>query len=352
MAPSAPVRGRSSSATRPGSASSSASPTQFIARRLPGSARGGSRSARRLCRSGRERPDVRPERDHRREHGGARARPAAGRRSARNRPRVRRVRPHVAVAVRADAARATSARRSASCSSTVSERTRAVFLSHITSETGAAAAGRGDRRARRAQKGSSRSSTARTRSRRSTSTSPRSARTSTPATATSGCARRRAPASSTCTRTGRSASTARSSAGATANRRRSSRARSTRERATPAAYLAVPDAIAFQREHDVREQCVALAREARKELCALLGTEPTRAGRSDPADGKRAAAGDRSSASRERALRRVPHRDSRRWVRAATTCCASRSRRTRSGRTSSACSTPSRDALRSSRSPA
>ena len=41
-----------------------------------------------------------------------------------------------------------------------------------------------------------------------------------------------------------------------------------------AAYLAVPDAIAFQREHDVREQCVALAREARKELCALLGTEP------------------------------------------------------------------------------
>jgi isopenicillin-N epimerase len=41
-----------------------------------------------------------------------------------------------------------------------------------------------------------------------------------------------------------------------------------------AAYLAVPDAIVFQREHDVREQRVALAREARKELCALLGTEP------------------------------------------------------------------------------
>ena len=28
------------------------------------------------------------------------------------------------------------------------------------------------------------------------------------------------------------------------------------------------------REHDVRERCVALAREARRDLCALLGTEP------------------------------------------------------------------------------
>jgi isopenicillin-N epimerase len=42
----------------------------------------------------------------------------------------------------------------------------------------------------------------------------------------------------------------------------------------PAAYLAVPAAIEFQREHDVRERCVALAREARRELCSLLGTEP------------------------------------------------------------------------------
>jgi isopenicillin-N epimerase len=41
-----------------------------------------------------------------------------------------------------------------------------------------------------------------------------------------------------------------------------------------AAYLTVPEAIAFQREHDVRERCVALAREARRELCALLRTEP------------------------------------------------------------------------------
>jgi isopenicillin-N epimerase len=42
----------------------------------------------------------------------------------------------------------------------------------------------------------------------------------------------------------------------------------------PAAYLAVPDAIAFHREHDVRERCIALTREARRDLCALLGTEP------------------------------------------------------------------------------
>jgi isopenicillin-N epimerase len=42
----------------------------------------------------------------------------------------------------------------------------------------------------------------------------------------------------------------------------------------PAAYLAVPDAIAFVREHDDRERCIALARQARAELCALLGTEP------------------------------------------------------------------------------
>ena len=41
-----------------------------------------------------------------------------------------------------------------------------------------------------------------------------------------------------------------------------------------AAYLAVPAAIEFFREHDSRERCVELAREARRELCDLLGTEP------------------------------------------------------------------------------
>jgi isopenicillin-N epimerase len=44
-----------------------------------------------------------------------------------------------------------------------------------------------------------------------------------------------------------------------------------------AAYLSVHDAIAFQQEHawdDVRARCVALCREARRDLCELLGTEP------------------------------------------------------------------------------
>jgi isopenicillin-N epimerase len=40
------------------------------------------------------------------------------------------------------------------------------------------------------------------------------------------------------------------------------------------AYLTVPAAIEFVRAHDDRERCVALAREARHDLCELLGTEP------------------------------------------------------------------------------
>ena len=47
----------------------------------------------------------------------------------------------------------------------------------------------------------------------------------------------------------------------------------------PAAYLAVPDAIAFHRAHDVRDRCVELAREARHDLCACSApsrSRPTR----------------------------------------------------------------------------
>ena len=40
------------------------------------------------------------------------------------------------------------------------------------------------------------------------------------------------------------------------------------------AYLTVPAAIEFVRGHDDRERCVALCREARRDLCELLGTEP------------------------------------------------------------------------------
>jgi isopenicillin-N epimerase len=45
----------------------------------------------------------------------------------------------------------------------------------------------------------------------------------------------------------------------------------------PAAWLAVPEAIAFQAGRDwdaVRERCRTLVREARRELCALIGSEP------------------------------------------------------------------------------
>jgi isopenicillin-N epimerase len=41
-----------------------------------------------------------------------------------------------------------------------------------------------------------------------------------------------------------------------------------------AAYLSVPAAIDFVREHDDPARCIELAREARRELCALTGQEP------------------------------------------------------------------------------
>jgi len=40
------------------------------------------------------------------------------------------------------------------------------------------------------------------------------------------------------------------------------------------AYLSAPAAIAFVREHDDAARCVELARESRREICALTGVEP------------------------------------------------------------------------------
>ena len=41
-----------------------------------------------------------------------------------------------------------------------------------------------------------------------------------------------------------------------------------------AAYLAVPDAIEFVQQHNTRDRCIELARSARRALCELFGTEP------------------------------------------------------------------------------
>ena len=219
------------------------------------------------------------------------------------------LRPHVGAACASAPARATFARprrralrRSAPngrapCSSRTSPRRPALLLP--VEEIVARA---------REPKASRRSSTAPTRSRRSTSTSPRSARTSTPATATSGCARRRAPASSTCAPSGRSASTGTIvSWGYEEPVTFISRTERQGTRDS-AAYLAVPDAIAFHREHDVRERCVALAREARRELVRAPRHGAARARRAGAPDGERVAAG-AEARPLAAALRRAPHRD-------------------------------------------
>ena len=97
------------------------------------------------------------------------ARPPAGRRGARDRARVRRLRSRVGGDLRADrrALRRAetplpSATSSSSSSRAQTERTRVVYASHITSATGAAPAGRGDRAPRTRGRPRRRSSTART----------------------------------------------------------------------------------------------------------------------------------------------------------------------------------------------
>ena len=251
-------------------------PVDFIVRRLPGPARGGARRARRLRRRRRRRPDASSRTRHRREHGGARARPAAGRRGARDRSRVRRLRPHVGVGLRARRRARTCARRvdelvraaspngRASSSSRTSPRRPALLLpveeivargrelGLITIVDGAHAPAHVAARPRRARRGL--------------------LRRQLPQVAVRAQGRRlplRRAAS------GRSASTARSSSwGYARARRRSSHARSCRARATRPPISPVPAAIEFVREHDDARACVALAREARRSCARSPATEP------------------------------------------------------------------------------
>ena len=76
-------------------------PVDFIARRLPALLAAARGELGAYVGAPRRRPDLRHERDHRREHRRTLARPAARRRGARDRPRVRRVRPRLGVARRA-----------------------------------------------------------------------------------------------------------------------------------------------------------------------------------------------------------------------------------------------------------
>ena len=169
------------------------------------------------------------------------------------------------------------------------ERTRAVYVSHVTSDTGTRPAGGGDRRARPRARSRHRSSTAHTRLPRCRSTSPRSAPTSTRATATSGSARRKAPASSTSAPSTRNASTPPSSAGATATATTFSAAHREAGNARPGRVAhrpgrdPLPDRARLGRRPR-RAAALALARRAATSA-TLLGTRAARAGVDGRADG-------------------------------------------------------------------
>ena len=289
--------------------------------------------------------DLRPERHHRREHGRALARPAPGDEILATDARIRRPDVLLATGVCERTVRATSrvARRPAHADvdDLFARRHRAHarrlrLPRHVADRASLPVEDIVRPRARR--RGSpSIVDGAHAPGHRSRSTSTRSAPTSTPATATSGCARRRAPASCTCVPSGRSASTAPIvSWGYLEPATFLSR---TERQGThdDAAYLTVPDAIAFQRDHDwdtVRTRC-------RRTHASRRGTSSARC--SAPSRSRprgwccRWRAGPPAAVRRRRArapsVRRAPDRDSGDEA-GAGTCCGSPSPATRRGRTS------------------
>ncbi len=162
--------GRSSSATRWWQLELEREPSAFM-RRLPGLFEEVRQALGAYVGADAGRPDVRPERDHRRQHRGASARPPPGRRGAHDRSRIRRLRPHMGAALRGSrrVVRACASRRA------LRPRHRAharpLRIAHHLRDR-ARAADRGDRRARPRARPRPRSSTAHTRPRTSTSTSP------------------------------------------------------------------------------------------------------------------------------------------------------------------------------------
>ena len=283
MARSARARGRCSSATRRGSSSSSASRCEFISGRLAGAAR--ARPAAALAAYvGAEADDLTfVQNATTGVNMAARALELQpGRRGARDRPRVRRVRSHVGASSASGRARATSAPRSR-CRST---RRRRADLRRRTERTRASTS-RTSRRRPGCCCRSRRSSRARARSGLITivdGAHAAGAGRPRPRRARRGLLRRQLPQVAVRAEGRRLPPRAPRVAGA---RRRPDRQLGLRRPgdvhlAHGAAGHARPGRLPRRARRDrvpvesttYRERCVALAREARRELCELLGTEP------------------------------------------------------------------------------